>query len=188
MTRETIYDFDTFMIHIEAIINNYIRMPDGCIFLKGLRDPIFDKSNLDGYIKMGMVSDQPFHPVFAAAILRDAVLHRASQHQPHKELLHINKLTGIRSDIYPDVYGNTEDIIAHYVPNVTLVDLEKIMDYVEKVLEPIFIDIHTEPEYIYGICIETRYFKLIRHEDIRAFRYNEALQYMENNNAGHTQQ
>jgi len=182
ITKEVIYDFDTFMIHMETVINKYIQMPVGCTFLKGHRDPIYDRSNLDGYIKMGMVSDKPFHPVFAAAILRDVVLHTASEHNPHRELLYINKITGIRSDIYPGVYGSPEDIIVHYVPGITIPDAEKLLDYIKKALVPILIDIQNEPDYIYGICIATRYFKLIRHEDIRAFRYSEALQYMENNN------
>lgn len=180
VTIETVYDFDHIAFHMESIINKYTQMPVGCIYLKGSRQPISDRHNLERYNKLGMVSDKPFHPIIAPAMIRDVVLNIASELNPHRGLLNNNSITNTCNPIYPPV-ESIENVILGYTPNITEEDGGKLIGYINQLTKPIEDIISENPEYIYGVCIETRYFKFLRHEDIRAYRYQEAVTHMESN-------
>jgi len=182
MKLDIILDIEELLTIMEKTVDKYITMPDGACFIKGYRNPLENRYNLDKYEKMKQVRNKPWHPYISAYIVRDCFYFHLYTNNSYAELLDYNPVTGNKSRVY-DVNTNYDigDIILKYVENISKEDLVLLMGYVNKALDIFNSKVKYMLDNVFTIDISSQHFVIHNLEHIKAYRFQEVLDNMENN-------
>jgi len=169
------------LIYIENILLKYIDYVDNCYYAKGLRYPLEKNKHIEKYKKLGMLSEQPIYPIYAAELIKTIIELYVVEHTNYKEDFFINKLLNIDKQIkiYQDISRDTtvEDIILKMVPSITKVDYDSIIKYLSNIIKVIECIVTSELDNIVIVDIETSVIEINVYANILAYRFEEAYIY-----------
>jgi len=175
--EQFIFDLEQPLTYIENILKKYVLMPDNCTYLKGVRLPVSNLSNIDTYRKNNMVSHTPYHPITAPYIVKEMLLLYIRDLNPNQSLIYSNVMnTNCGGELYPTVSNMTnETIVMGQAPGITTEDFNTIMEYYNNLAIHVKTIIEKTPAYVFNISIESNRFILYKLVDIKAFRYQELI-------------
>lgn len=199
------YDVEDKLLHIENIITPYITKSSlelgledvvktqilttmldtsddkrRVVYIKGFRYPVVDTDELNRFKDAGLVSDKPHHALLSVSILRDMIYVHAISSCIDKNTLIQNAILNKKSPIYPSwlfSLGNKEDVLQYYLPTLETHIVKELIVLFNSIATPICHEIDASPMSIYQLDTTHEMIILNRMEDIRAYRYNEAVVY-----------
>jgi len=171
-----ILEINDYLLNIESIINKYIKLPNGLIFVNGVRLPVIDKTEVSNLIEKGLISRVPSMPYISAYLFKDIFLNTIIDNNPERELLYINKVTGCIDRVY-DMPDNLTpiDIIYSFINNISEADVDAILSLVNSIIFRYIHIVEASPYSIYEINVDSQYLILKRLDDIRVYRYKQLL-------------
>jgi len=174
------------LIYIENILSKYIGYAENCYYAKGLRYPLEKNQDIDKYKKIGLLSKQPMHPIYAAELVKSITELYVVEHTNYKEDFFINKLlnTDKQVKIYQDINRDTtiEDIVLKMVPTITKIDYDDIIKYLSNIFKVIENIVISELDNILVVDIETSVIEINVYSNILAYRFEEACIHDKYNN------
>jgi hypothetical protein len=171
--EQIILDIDSHMVLADMILSKYIEMPNA-IYIRGLRFPLTSRRDLTTYQKYGISGNEPWHPIIVAPLLKDMLEYYQYTHTQYANLFHTSTL-GDPIKIYNvPVSVTDEQLILNYVPSISESDIDELIEIFVNVYHMLLESVFEEnPDSIYTIDINTSRYILLRHDDIRAYRYTE---------------
>ncbi len=177
-----ILNIEDMLVGMEVIISKYNVVPQGLRFVPGRRAPLYDSSNLDE-CQNKVISPTPYYPYLSAYIVRDLFYLYIMNRNEHKNLFSKNPMVPENNvKVYYNEHdlGTTVDgVIAHYIPNITIADLDAMNNLVSYSVDELWCIVKRSRNSIYEIDVETKNFVVIQKEDIRALRFQEAADIIE---------
>ncbi|MDQ6990764.1 MAG: hypothetical protein Q9M11_03430 [Mariprofundaceae bacterium] len=171
-------NIDAGMLLIERIVSRYIVIPtdDLVVYVKGSRYPLESRAAIARYNGSSLVDNKPWHPFLAIPILLDLLEVYQYYHTEYEELFKRNPLQeAVRLYTVHDDATDTE-IVLNYVPNMSTVDLSEVVTIFNTIytdhLKPIFTEY---PNNVYTMDLATNMYRMLQHDDIRAYRFGELL-------------
>ena len=186
MSNKIILDVDSELYMIEEIILS-IKQYEDLLFVKGRREPIYNRNELEHYLKMNIkVDNKPFHPFLSAYVVKD-ILYRANVELSGDTSLYvINKILNKESKIYNiDFYSELDVFFIGLLELYTdskvkdLLNNKNIAKYLQ-ICEDLFYKsletLKVTRNHVIDINIESEYIIIKDIGDVRIHRYNEAEQ------------
>jgi len=178
VTEVHILDIDTELKYIDKILEKYLPLPEGLIFLKGVRDPISSRNTIKKYIKKGLISDKPYHPYLSAYLMKDiAELILIDTVEYDVKELFYKTLVNNTDHIYNIRIGETiTDLIYDMTNNeATVEDVKLIEGYVNVVQKKLETIIGNDINHVYEVDIHSGYFVIRKLINICEYRYKQTL-------------
>jgi hypothetical protein len=182
-----IIDINNELKHIENILNKYIKDNELFLFTRDKRLPILVKE-----IMHGDISKKPYYPYKCMYIFVNCILFLIYSKSDLPHLFNKNIIierTWCESDLFSfgyDVECNVmEDIIEDYLVDngydkfYIANDIVEIKKYLINIFNFINLKyIKNDFNYIYQINIDSPYIHILKYEDIRTYRHDEAEHYI----------
>jgi len=178
---KAILDLNFELTFIENILIKYLKYPENGIYIKGIRHSITDKQLIRRMRKKGMLSNNPFHPIYSAELLSRIAYLTSYDLNPYRDIIRTNPLikNGYNAkELYPcppKGVSTVQDIIIDFVHNITHSDYINILKYVNLVIDKLTVVFDENPSAVYYIDIDTDKFKIMIGDDVTKLRYYEAL-------------
>ena len=177
--KSIVLDIDMDMVFMEHILLNHVNLPEGALYVKGMRYPITDRVNINEYKKLGILSTTPYHPIVAVDLVKVILEIVAIDNNPYRDLLYNNPLspTGVIYHFYDKYNIDTiNDLVPMLYPGISLDDYNNIIQYVKIIYDKLTHIVEQNPSRIYSIDAEDSRIKILVGDDIAVFRYHEAIE------------
>jgi len=176
MREVYIIDIDSYMVTADAIMSNYVNLPAGCIYIKGLRFPLASRKDLARYTKYGISGDSPWHPFLTIPMLHSLVEYYQYTHTDNPELFEKNPVCD-GCKVYDTLAHETdESIILSIIPDITSEDMDLLIELFLVMYHNVFENIfEMHPNDIFSLDTSTSTYNLVRYDDIRAYRFTEVM-------------
>ena len=174
------------LVYIENILSKYIGYIEDCSYAKGLRYPLVSNKQINKYKKIGMISEQPIYPIYAAELIKSIIELYVVEHANYKDDFFSNKLlnTSNQVEIYQGINRDTtlEDIVLEMVPTISKVDYDDIIKYLTNITKVIENIVMSELDNILIVDIETNIIEINVYSNILEYRFKEVCVYNKYNN------
>jgi len=183
-----ILDIEFELNFMENIIRKYMGYVEGSLYVKGFRYPPVERKMLDYYTSKNMVSDEPFHPIHAAEIMRIYIYYHMCEISNYPELILDNPLLDKenKENIEIIYYGLNrirhivDDYICKFIPNITAEDYQHLIRFMDAIILKYDYVFNENVDRALEIDIDTKEFILIFKDPIIKIRYDEAMRIKEN--------
>ncbi|MGE3591390.1 MAG: hypothetical protein AB7G52_02690 [Arcobacter sp.] len=182
MLNKIILDIDEELLIIESIYAKYIKLPSNLIFVRNNRWPLEDKSKLEQFRKLHMVSDRPWHPILCVQSVVDIItLYIANDTSSFDYFIRNPLIRGGGQCFINNRDKDPEEIIMLYIESIAVKDLNTILRTIDLIYNKVSSYTNLYPEHIFTFDIETGYVILENRGNVKAYRFDEYLEYINNN-------
>lgn len=172
-------DIDPHMIVIEKMVAKYYdrdKYTGNVFYIKGTRDPEPNRGKIELAMRNNLATTVPWHPFLAISLLKDMFIYFQYLHCEDPSLFITNPL-GDGIQLYIDGSFTTDTkIVKEFIPQVTDADMREIcnmfLDMYAQVLRPV---LEKYGNNILNLDTTTYLYKLLIYEDVRIFRFKEAI-------------